>query len=97
MKNNNLQSKLFEDIENFDWREEWIDMPEFVQEDLNPKRKLIVNFETDEDFEQFIKKLELKDCITDKTKSIWFPLQEKEPPKDFGYVLFDDKKDNQDE
>jgi len=81
------QTSLFEELENNDWREEWKEMPEYIQEDLNPKRKLIVNFETDEDFEKFVKKLELTDMMTDKTKSIWYPIQEKEPPKNFGYIF----------
>ena len=79
---------LFENLnDNEAWKKEWQGMPEFVQKDLTPAHSIIVNFEITEDFQGF-KKL-LNQSITDKTKSIWFPAQEKDPPKNLAYVLFD--------
>lgn len=91
-QNKNKQSKLFPELENNDWQEEWKEMPEYVQKNLIPYRKLIINFETKEDFEEFIKLLKLEDVITDKTKYIWFPIQEKELPKNFGYIFDNEEK-----
>lgn len=67
------------------WEEIWKEMPEFVQDDKSPYQKLIVNFETKEDLEQFQDLLNIK--ITKKTKYIWFPIQkDKEKPKNFVYL-----------
>ena len=53
------------------WQKEWQDMPEFVQEDLQSYKALIVHFETKEDMNAFAKLLDQK--ITFKTPSIWYP------------------------
>ena len=54
--------------------EEWQGMPEF--EDQDPCfRKVIVNFDTPEDVQNFFDLLDQKD--TGKTKSIWFPEKER--------------------
>lgn len=50
---------------------EWTDMPEFNQENLKPKRQVIVSFKNDNDMNSFAKLLNQK--ITDKTKSLWYP------------------------
>lgn len=55
----------------FDWKDEWKDMPEFIQEDLTSKRKIIVHFRNEEDVKRFSKLIEQK--ITPKQKSLWFP------------------------
>ena len=60
---------LFEDQNLVD--NEWINMPEFVQEKQEPCAKLIVRFEKKEDYEEFSKLINQK--LTEKTKSIWFP------------------------
>lgn len=57
--------------EDFNWKDEWKDMPEFEQEDLTSKRKIVVHFRNDEDVEKFTKLMEQN--ITPKQKSIWFP------------------------
>ena len=36
-----------------EWKKHWVGMPEFVQEDKLPAKKLIINFRTDEDFKKF--------------------------------------------
>lgn len=53
------------------WKEEWKNMPEFVQEKQIPYAKINVRFETAEDLEEFSKLIGQK--LTNKTKSIWHP------------------------
>ncbi len=63
--------------------EEWIGMPEFEQDNLNPKKQIIVSFATEADRESFSKLIGQK--LTEKTKSIWYPEQEKDMVKDLQY------------
>ena len=53
--------------------EEWVDMPEFIQEKQEPFAKIIVRFETQKDLDQFAKLIGQK--LTPKTKSIWHPFK----------------------
>lgn len=46
-------------------------MPEFVQEDNPPYKKLIISFRTKEDYDEFAELIGQK--LTEKTKSIWHP------------------------
>ena len=57
---------------------EWSGMPEFNNKDLTPKRQLIISFRNEDDIKTFANLI--KQNITDKTKSIWFPeaIQEKQ-------------------
>lgn len=55
--------------------EEWVGMPEFTQDDKTGKRHLIVHFETEQDCKDFFELIGQKD--TGKTKTIWFPPQER--------------------
>jgi len=87
----NKQDFLFDEYQNENPKKAWKGMPEFDQKNMNPVRKLIVNFESQEDFDKFISLLKLEEYMTDKTKSIWFPIQEKEPPKNFGYMSFEER------
>lgn len=57
--------------EEFDWREEWKDMPEFVQEDKQAFKRVFVNFETEADIQKFNEVTGLK--ITTKTKGVFYP------------------------
>ena len=66
-----------------DAEEEWLDMPEFKQDDLTPVRQIIVSFKTDEDVQEFANLVGQK--LTDKTKSIWYPKQEIDEVKDLRY------------
>jgi len=69
-KENTLQS--FFNLDDFSkWKKEWVDMPEFVHEDLTPIKQLIVSFATKEDFEEFSKLIGQK--LTSKTQSVWYP------------------------
>lgn len=50
---------------------EWVDMPEFVQESKPPFAKIIFRFESQEDLDNFSKLIGQK--LTPKTKSAWYP------------------------
>ena len=58
-----------------DFSDEWENMPEFIQENAEAYRTIKVHFETDRDIDLFSKLIGQK--LTDKTKSIWYPPQEK--------------------
>ena len=73
----NEQQNLFGDLDEFSsWKKEWKGMPEFLQDDLPPHQKIVVNFETKEDVEEFAKLIEQK--ITYRTISIWFPKKDRD-------------------
>lgn len=74
---------LFDTEEN-EWQKEWQDMPEFIQKNKQPCQKIVVNFETYEDVLKFAKILGFK--ATNKTKSIFFPIKEKDKPREYAYV-----------
>lgn len=56
-----------------DWKNEWKDMPEFVQDKKEPYAKIIIRFDSDEDLQNFAKLIGQK--LNKKTKSIWFPFK----------------------
>jgi hypothetical protein len=56
-----------------DWKKEWKDMPEFVQEKKEPYAKIIIRFDNEEDLQEFAKLIGQK--LTNKTKSIWHPFK----------------------
>jgi hypothetical protein len=60
-----------EDI--FDDYPEWVGMPEFVQEEKQPYKTLIIRFESESDYQDFAKLIGQK--LTPKTKSIWHPFK----------------------
>lgn len=66
------------------WKEEWQDMPEFIQRDREPMQHIVVNFDCYEDVEEFGKLIEQN--VTPKTNSLWFPKQETIEPKNFLYI-----------
>jgi hypothetical protein len=53
-----------------DWRREWQDMPEFVQEDRELYQTIIVRFTNKKDVDKFAKRIKRK--ITPKTTSIFY-------------------------
>ena len=57
-----------------DWKEEWKDMPEFIQESKASIASVVVHFETLEDMDAFSKLIGR--TITKKTKGIFYPLKE---------------------
>ena len=82
---NKEQGSLFENIDDLcKWKDEWKDMPEFIQEDIQPIQQIIVSFETKEDVKKFSELIGQK--LTYKTKSIWFPEVTRDKPSDFVYT-----------
>jgi len=53
------------------WREEWHDMPEYVNENNPPFSKITIRFATEEDLNDFAKLVGQN--LTPKTKSMWHP------------------------
>tara|TARA_R110000803_G_scaffold148996_1_gene214421 strand:- start:620 stop:877 length:258 start_codon:yes stop_codon:yes gene_type:complete len=52
---------------------EWVGMPEFIQEKKEPFSKIIIRFDTEDDLKEFAKLIGQK--LTPKTKSIWHPFK----------------------
>ena len=78
------QKDLFNNMVKNDWEKEWKDMPEFIQEDESAYRKLIVSFRNEEDLKKFLELI--NQIITNKTKSIWFPRDDRDKPGNYLYV-----------
>ena len=78
------QIKLFDDSETEKWRDEWQNMPEFVQENQEPFQSVIVHFETKQDRNNFAKLIDQN--ITYRTPSIWFPKANIRVAKDKRYI-----------
>lgn len=74
---------LFDGLEE-SFRDEWRNMPEYVQEDLTPYRVINVRFRNQEDVDAFEKLMEQK--ITEKQKTLWFPYAEPRRASLFRYV-----------
>jgi hypothetical protein len=53
------------------WKEEWLNMPEFIQEKQEPYAKIIIRFDNEKDLNDFSKLI--NQPLNKKTKSIWFP------------------------
>jgi hypothetical protein len=70
------EKKILEETEGHDWKEHWVGMPDFIQEDKPPYKKIYLNFRNQEDYEAFAKLIDQN--LTDKTKSIWYPKLEKD-------------------
>lgn len=51
--------------------EEWVEMPEFVQESQKPYKLINVRFRTEEDYKAFAKLIGQE--LSPKTKAIWYP------------------------
>ena len=83
MSKNNL--KLFDDYDEMQkWKEHWQDMPEFIQEDLTSKRKIIVHFRNEEDVQKFAELIGQK--ISAKLPSLWFPELKKRSHYNKGFI-----------
>jgi hypothetical protein len=70
MGNNKKQIGMFE-TSNELWEDHWVDMPEFMQEDLSPFKEINIKLRNREDMELFMEIVGQE--FTMKTKSIWFP------------------------
>jgi hypothetical protein len=53
------------------WKSEWKDMPEFIQDCVEPFQTIIMRFRSQEDVNAFSKLLD--QTITPNTKSLWYP------------------------
>ncbi len=53
------------------WREHWKGMPAYESDNLEPKKQLIINFRSEEDFLKFTEVIGQK--LTLKTRSVWHP------------------------
>lgn len=67
------QIDLFNNIVEEDWKKEWNDMPEFVQEKQEPYAKIIFRFECEDDLKEFAELIGQK--LNKKTKSAWYPFK----------------------
>lgn len=66
-----------------DHTKEWKEMPEFQQDDQMSFRNIKIHFKDQQSINEFMKLVNQK--ITDKTKYIWFPQQEKEKVSNLSY------------
>jgi len=65
-----------------DWQQkEWQDMPEYVQESKAAIKRVVINFENEEDMEEFNKVTGLK--VTMKTKGVFYPIK---PSRKLEYI-----------
>lgn len=71
-------------IKNGEWKQEWLDMPEFEQEDLSPYRTIFIHFRNDEDVRAFERLL--GQTITEKKKYYWFPEKITKSSKNKRYI-----------
>lgn len=53
------------------WRAEWVGMPEFVQEYLEPWKSILVHFESPGDLARFAALI--GQPLTPRTRSVWYP------------------------
>ena len=67
---------------------EWQGMPAFDQPDQMPHRQIIVNLASDEDAEDFARRI--GQTVTEKTKSLWYPEQKRRDLSDVAYVGAED-------
>tara|TARA_R100000963_G_C4642859_1_gene106533 strand:+ start:394 stop:648 length:255 start_codon:yes stop_codon:yes gene_type:complete len=72
MSESTEQQALFEFGDDYDWRKEWIGMPEYRQENKEAIQSIVVHFETYEDMKQFGDLIGKN--ITQKTKGVFYPV-----------------------
>jgi len=65
------QETLFPD-DSHNWREEWVGMPEYIQENREGVGSIVVYFETYEDMSEFGELIGRR--ITPKTKGVFYPV-----------------------
>jgi len=68
----------------FDWKEEWVGMPEFVQEKQKPFSLIKFRFRDAKDLEEFSKLI--GQPLTERTKSAWYPFSERGLNSDLRYI-----------
>lgn len=55
------------------WENEWVGMPEFIQNKKTEYCKIIFRFDSENDLQEFSRLIGQK--LTNKTKSSWFPFK----------------------
>ncbi len=53
------------------WKDEWVDMPEYSNKEIKPYKSLKIHFRNKEDYDFFATLVEQN--LTEKTKSLWYP------------------------
>ena len=71
-----------------DWEKHWIGMPEFQNKENKYFHTLKIHFKNQEDYDAFAKLIEQN--LTLKTKSTWYPEQDRLKPSDYAWVSEDD-------
>jgi hypothetical protein len=61
--------------DDFNWKDHWRGMPEFIQDDLTPFKTIHVHFDNQEHVDRFAELVGQR--ITPKTRYIWYPRVEK--------------------
>ena len=69
--NDNPEQPTLDGVPQGNWLDEWDGMPEFHQPQLKPWTEVIVRFETEGDFNDFVFLIDQN--MTQLTKSIWHP------------------------
>jgi hypothetical protein len=70
------------------WKEHWVGMPEYKQNDEEPYQRIILSFRSEQDVKDFATLIGQK--LTYKTKSVWFPPYKLEKPSNFLYIQEDE-------
>lgn len=66
------------------WKEHWVGMPEFIQNDTTPWKSLYVHFRCIEDLREFAELIQQR--ITRDTPSVWHPVMPREKRMCMGYI-----------
>lgn len=66
------------------WKEHWVGMPEFIQNDTTPWKSLYVHFRCIEDLREFAELIQQR--ITRDTPSVWHPVMPREKRICMGYI-----------
>lgn len=66
-------NKIWDEPEDEFFDKHWREMPEFIQEDLMSKYKIVVHFRNEEDFIEFAELIGQEIRPTTSTKSTWYP------------------------
>jgi len=67
-----------------DWEKHWIGMPEFENKENKYFKTVKVHFKCQEDYDAFAKLIGQN--LSMKTKSTWYPEQQRIKPSDYGWV-----------
>jgi len=57
----------------FEVNDDWVGMPEFIQDKKEPFKTIIIRFDSECDYNEFAELIGQK--MTPKTKSIWYPFK----------------------